>query len=265
MKTQLQLGSVGAHTVGGFEAGAISLIYTFLLEEFKMNVYSDIHVNQIRDDLNELIMKEPGRKIFINIRYPVYDDFETKSVDEKNRIRLDVTHAALLRIADYDKKLDIDKLEAIKNKILQENFSFEFVLKTFINKKNQSLVAKIVVNPQMDRFDYFVSIEESGKEKCKLLLYRGGTTAYYFGYFFKEGKWKNENELIISGKERQVEIHVFIDQCKVEYVNLTPYPKAPLFEMFKTDISKEDKEKAHQDWLHSLPPARAAIIREADN
>lgn len=264
MKTQLRLNSVVPHGVGsGPESGAIDLIYFFLLHKFRQEHYSYIGINQIGKELREFVMKEPGKKIHCNIRYPVFEDFETKSIEEKNRIRLDVIHTALLRIADYDEKLDKDKLEDIKNEILEKNFSFEFECKTYPNKKNKSLLGKVLVNPQIDKFDYYVLIEENGKEKCKLNIYSAVSTVFYFPYFFRYGKWKNDFEFILTGTKREVEIHILINVCSVGYKNLTAYDNPPTFQMFRADISKEQKEKANQDFLHSLPPSNAAVIRQS--
>lgn len=266
MRTQIKLNSVIPHGVGsGPESGAIDLIYTFLLDKFGQSIYSYISINQIGSELNEFVMKESGKNIHVNIRYPTYDNFETMSVDEKNKIRLEVVHSGLLRIADYDKKLSAEKLEEIKREVLNKNFSFEFDLKIFKNKKNASLIAKITVQPGMDKFDYFLLIEESGNEICKILIYKGRTNIFYFDQLFNVGKWKNDEELIITGKEKQIQLRVFIDRCKVEYINLTPYSKPPLFEMFRADISDADRDKAHKDWMHSLPPAIAANVRESEN
>lgn len=265
MKTHiLRLGSVVPHGVGGPEAGTMDLIYTFLLQEFELDIYSYIHINQVGDDLNEFVMKE-GKKIYINIRYPVYEDFERKSVTEKNSIRLDIIHTALLRLAAEDKKMKATKLEALKNKILEQNFSFHIVYKNHVNKKNKNLIAKVIIHPEEDRFNFYALIEENEREKCRLLIYSGKTTDYYIDALFFYGKWKNINEFIITGKRKEIEIHISIDKCSVEYVNLTSYGKAPFFEMMRADTSKQDRARAHEDWLHSLPPAHAAIIRQAEN
>src|SRR5687768_12109646 len=259
-----RLESVVPHGVGGPEAGAINLIYSILLKEFEQDFYR-FFINQIGNDLNEFEMKGPGNKIYINIRYPGYHDFETKTVDEKNRIRLVIIHTALLRVAKFDKRLDIHKLELIRDKIIEMNFHFEFTIKKFVNTKNRGLIAKIVVIPQMDKFSYYVVIENGGTETGKLLIYEGGTSLYYFPMFFQKGQWISNNEIIITGKENIVETHVLINENRVEYVNLTPYEKPPLFELMKSDISKEDKKKASKDWHHSLPPhIDAALNYEAN-
>src|ERR1700750_616627 len=112
-----RLESVVPEGVGGPEAGAIDLIYSILLQECDCDYYTYIHINQIGDDLNEVILKE-NKKIYINVKYPS-KGFSSKSTSEKNLIRLDIIHLALLRIADKEKKLDVNKLEQIKNLILQ--------------------------------------------------------------------------------------------------------------------------------------------------
>lgn len=265
MKTEIRLGSVVPHGVGGAEAAAMDLIYICLLHEFGQDIYRRIGINQIGEDLNEFVMKEPGNKVHVNIRYPVYDDFELKSVDERNRIRLDIVHSALLRVAEYDKKLDTYQLEAIRKKILDNNFSFEFVFKSHVNKKNGNLVAKITVHPEMDRFNYYAVIEENGKVKCRAPIYSGRTGVFFGEEFFFYGKWKRENEFIIWGKGKEVEIHILVDECRVNFVNLTRYANPPYFTVMRADISEQDREKARRDWQHSLPPAVAAIVRQAHN
>lgn len=265
MKTQIRLNSVGPNGVGsGPESAAIDLIYYFLLPEFGQNIYSYISINQIGDDLNEIILKK-GKDLHINLRYPTYEDFESKTTDEKNRIRLEVLHEGLLRIAAKYKELDVAKLEAIKNKIIDKNFSFEFVCKQFQNTRKKKLAAKIIVRPKPDRFDYFVSIEDGGKEICNLLIYSGLPSIHYFPDLFRYGKWMDQTKFIITGKAKSAEIHISVNDCKVEYVNLTPYEKAPYFEMMKADLTEEERLRVGEDYNHSLPPHIAAAIRESKN
>lgn len=261
----LRVGSIVPHGVGGKEAGFIDFIYSYLLNEFGQAVYNHISINQIGPDLNEFIAKEPGNKIHINIRYPVYDDFEQKNVIERNRIRVDVVHTALQRIAEFDNKLDIEKLEAIKNNIIESDFKFDIVYKVHINKKTPNLVAQVLISPSFEKFDFSVLIEENDTQKCKINIFRGRPSSYYMDRYFSIGKWKSENLLIISGKEKIVELHILVDKCELKIVNLTPYDKPPYFELMRADISEEERMKAKKDWEHSLPPATAAIIRRANN
>jgi hypothetical protein len=253
------------HGVGsGSESLALDLIYEFVLYEYGQDVYRYISINQIGEDLDEFVMKEPGNKIHINIRYPVYEDFESKSVDEKNKIRLDVIHVALLRVSEYDKKLDSSQLEAIRNLILANNFSFKLTCKTYTNRNDPSLVVKVVVHPEMDKFNYYVLVEQGGQLKCELPLYNGRPGVHY-DEFFGAGKWTKKNELVIWGKQKEVEIHILTDECKIEFVNLTWYAAPPYFTVMRADVSEEERAKALQDWYHSLPPAVSAAIRKADN
>lgn len=252
MTTQVRLGSVVPHGVGGPEAGALDLIYLFLLMECRQNAYSFISINQIGDDLNEVIIKN-GKQIHINVRYPAPVDFDSKSEEEKNRIRLEVTHTGLLRIAAKEKKLDIDALERIKNKILENNFSFYFEYRRYVNKKNKDLTAKLIVHPTTNSFQYYIQIEEQGKIKCRQLIFKGFTNIFYVDDLFKNGTWKNDTRFIITGVKKEVEIHVTVENCSVEYINLTSYEKSPYFEMFRSDITQEEREKAAKNWKNALP------------
>jgi hypothetical protein len=229
MKTQLQLNSVVLHGVGsGSESLALVLIYEYLLYELGQNMYRYISINQIGEELNEFVIKEPGNKIHVNIRYPAYEDFELKSVDEKNMIRLDVIHTALLRVSEYDKKLDAYQLEAIRKKIIGNNFSFSLICKKCINKTDPSLVGSVVVRPEMDKFKFYILIEKDGRLKCEFLIYNG-RPGVRCDFFFSTGKWNGVNQLILWGKQKEVEIHIFVEDCKVEFVNLTRYVRPPLF------------------------------------
>jgi hypothetical protein len=257
-----RLGSAVADGVGGPEAGAINLIYTILLQKAGLDVYSFIMINQIGNELNELIMKE-GKKIHINIRYPVTPGYNQKTPSEKKNIQLGTAHAALLKIAEYDMKLDKNKLEEIRKEILDKNFNFYFGMgKEMICNKNKLLSAQMFVNPQMDCFEYYLQINEAGKEKCKVKIYCAGTDVFYIPMLFHKVKWKNTNEIIINGKEPHVETHVFADKCKAQFINLTKYEKSPVFEMMRMDISEENKKKAHENWLDSMPPESAALLRQ---
>lgn len=260
----LRLGSVCANGVGGPEAGSIDLIYSCLLQQFGQDIYNHIHINQIGDDLNELIGKEGANNVYINIRYPTPPDFGIKNIEEKNRVRLEVVHQALLRIAEQYRKLDIEKLEVIKAEILKKNFSFDFVYKSHQHKKNSSLKGKVIINPKTDRFDFYTSIENNGVEKCKMLIYSSKTTPCFADFFFY-GRWKGDNEFIITGKKGVIEIHVFVDSCSIQFVNLTSYDKPPYFELLRAGISKEDEDKAYRNWVHSMPPGIAAITTHEPN
>ena len=126
MKTDIiRLGSLVKEGVGGPETGAIRLIYSYLLQEMQLDFYDLIIINQIGEDLDELIISTGSKKVNINIRYATNELFDNKSIREKNIIRLDIIHTALMRLAVEDKRMGISKLEAIKNRILESNFSFE--------------------------------------------------------------------------------------------------------------------------------------------
>lgn len=153
----------------------------------------------------------------------------------------------------------------IKRKILDNNFSFEFICQSYVNRNNHNLIAKIIVRPEMDRFNYYVVIEENNKLTCRIQIYCGRTTVFFGEEFSLHGKWKSDNELIIWGKQKEVEIHVWVKECKADFGNMTKYDNPPYFTLMRADISEEEREKTRQDWQHSLPPALSVIIRRADN
>ncbi len=259
----IRIGSVVPNGVGGPNAGALDLIYSYLLQEFQEDKYDHININQIGDDLEEFIMKTGKNDIHINLRYPVFKDFENKSALEQNRIRLDAVHSALTKIAEHDDKLDINKLKAIRNKILANNFSFNFIYKQYANKIDKSLLGKIIISPEIEAFKIYISIMKNEEEKCKLLIYSGIPTDFYFSDLFFYGKWKNKDEFVISGKRSEIEIHVFPNECRLDFTNnLGSGAKAPLFELFKSDA---DKEKTLQEYINSLNPSIAAIISQSSN
>jgi len=59
-----------------------------------------------------------------------------------------------------------------------------------------------------------------------------------------------------------MEILILIDKCEAVFTNLTAYDNPPYFQMMRADISPEDNEKAHKDWLHSLPPSSSGFITQ---
>lgn len=252
------------HGVGGPQAGAVNYIYSQLLQQFNIDAYRYIHINQIGVENNEVIIKE-GKKININVRFPAREDFEQLSDFDQNVIRLEIIHIGLCRIAAYENKIDIGKLNEIKAIVLEKKFDFSFLLKKFENKKNPEFIGSLFIKPQNKRFDFFASIKNGDTELCNLPIFSGGTSDFYFSNFFSKGKWTAKGELIISGSSTEVEIRINTEACTVEFVNLTRYEKPPLLELMRSDLSEEEKSKAYRDWIHSLPPGMAAIVDSNPN
>jgi len=215
--------------------------------------------------LNEIIIKEPGNKIHVNVRYITPDNFQKKDKNEKNTIRLEIIHQALLKIATFDNKLEKVVLEKIRQIIIKKNFSFQFTCKTYRGKQNSNNLALVSIVPEMNVFYFYATILKSNKEVCKTLIFSGNPTIYYFKYFFKFGKWMNTNEFVISGSLNEVNTVIRYDQCIVTIVNLTTYPLPPFYTLMSFNSTNEEKRKAYDDWHHSIPPEMASVIRQADN
>lgn len=265
MKTQLRLNSVVPAGVGSCsEAISMEVIYTYLLQKYEQNVYSVISINQVGDDLDELILKEPGNKIHINIRYPADDNFDLKSEQEKNITRLAVIHTALLRIAASDKKLDPSKVEMIRGEILEKNFSFEFVRKLYPNKADDSIVGKVVFQPTMKECNYYFIVEKNGNQICRAHIYKSlPLIAYDYDNFFGMGKWKGVNEFILTGKLKEVETIIKIDTCSVEVINLTHFKMPPHYTLMQAGVLDSVRKMALKDFESLIPPESLPVYNDA--
>lgn len=262
MRTEiLRLESTIINGVGGIGAGAIGLIYTIFLQQYGLDFYSYIHINQVGEDLDEFVMKE-GREVYINIHHQSTINVENETAMERALIRLEVVHRALLMLSESDKTFEKDILEDIRAEIVRSNFSFDFTLKEWAFGQNDILSVKLIVKPTETHFEFYALVLNGNTEKCKIHLYNGKCTDFYFEDIFCYGTWKSENELVISGQAKQVDMHLQIDKCKVEYVNLTVYERPPLFEMMRAGNAGAD---IYEDWLSSLPPEAKTIIGKVDN
>jgi hypothetical protein len=262
-KEILRLGSVVKHGVGGIGAGHIDIIYSYLLLQHKLDFYDYIHVNQVNDELEEFVMKD-GRKIYVNIRYPAYENFERRTEIERAYIRVDVVHQALLMIAKKDERFSEEIINKIRTDIIEHNYSYDFVLHEWISNYDKDLSVKLVVNPRENQFDFYAVIYYAAQQKCKTHLYDGKCTSFYFNDLFNRGKWINKDEFVLSGSAKQVNIHILANECKVKFVNLTEGEYSPLFEMMRAN-SKINANVLYGEWMNSLPAATAAIIRDATN
>ena len=261
-KNLLNINSVLDNGIGGSQTGRFSLIYTYLLQQFDLDFYRHILINQIGFDLNEFVLIQQKKDVYINIRYPNHPDLIAKHLKDGDSIRLDMIHTALLRLAKEDERMDVTKLEAIRELIIAKEFSFDLVYKSISNKKSNEFVAKIIIHPEEASFSFYVLIEQSGIEKCKLLIYQGKPTDFYIDDLFFYSKWKGVNEFIIKGKRSEIEYHIYVDNCNVELVNISENKNsAPIFNLFKAS----PPPGALQDYIASLPPAIAAALNYNEN
>ena len=254
-----QLISHEAPGIGLPEGGCVSLVYGYLLQLFHCDVYRNVIVNQIGVGMNELVLKK-GTYAHVNIQYTINGDFRRMSIDERNRIRLNIIHTAMLRLASEDSRIESSKLESIKETILENNFLFDIPYKSFENKKHPAWIIKVIVRPSEDVFRFFAILEKDSIRKCEILIYSGATTDYYFDYFFSSGKWNGELSFVLFGKKKEQEIHITLEHCKMNVVNLTSYPSPPFFTLLRRDISLEEREKAYKDFHHLLPPAIGGFV-----
>lgn len=255
---QLQLNSVIPNGLGSSsESIALEAIYSYLLRRYRQDFYSTISINQIDEELEEFISKKGGN-IHINIRFPNPSKIAPQNLSKENEARLNLIHEALVRISTKDKKFDVDKLNEIKELIIKHNFNFEFVVKSFLNRKTHS-IAELSVVPSIINFKYYVSIKHEDVLKCKQLIYNSlpGTP---IDSILNYAKWRNNNEVVFWGKDKEGEIIIDSSKCEVKFVNLTKYKNSPLLEMFRFDTTEENRDLAHKNWLDSLP--KDSLVRD---
>lgn len=238
----LRLGSIVEYEFGP-NTGAISLIYSHLLKKYDVDIDKDILVNHIGTELQEQIVRH-GNQLGINIRWTLPGDFRKLDSFNKNLVFMEIINEALLRLASERPQIDI-------------------IYKSFVNKLREGQIAHVLIHPELEKFNYYLSIEEDKIEKCRVMIYSGKTTAFYIPDLFSYGKWKGVEEFIVTGKRSEIEIHICLEGCKVTFINMSgDSAKAPLFELFK---SETDEKKSLQDYLYSLNPALSAIITQSLN
>jgi hypothetical protein len=258
----LRLGSVVEFGFGP-NTGGISLMYSYLLDKYNVGFAYNILVNHVGDDLEEQAIRMQKKQVGINVRHILPSGFSDLDPKEKNSIFSEIIYEALIRLAKNDHLVDLEKLKSVKREIIECDYCVIVPYKKYLSAKNSKLSASIFIQPSVSQFDFFLSVEEAEKELCKKLIYSGLTTNFYFDDLFFNGRWKNKDHFIVSGKRSEIEIHLLIDNCELQYVNKNKdMSKAPVFELFKAEANKKD---ALRDYLHSLNPGIAAIIMQSLN
>ncbi|MFT3677209.1 MAG: hypothetical protein QM781_15035 [Chitinophagaceae bacterium] len=267
MKIEIfRLISIDPNGIGNRGNGLLNIIYSYLLWKNGLDYYRFIKVNQIgrEQQVKEFVEIDKGY-VHINLIYPTDKDFNLLDDDNKNKIRLEVAHAGLLRLAEVDSRFSISKLNKIHEEVIKNNFQIALESDGKINQFDKGVLVKLLILPSITYFDYHLIIQRDGAEICRQFLYRGKPAPDIVTYFFSKPKWKNKNELVIEGEEKQMRLRLNISNCNLEFQNLTQYPSPPLWEMMKVGISEQESKSAYENWLHSLPPAVAAMIRDHEN
>lgn len=235
--------SLNTNGLGGPEATAISLVYSFLLTEYKATSYSKIFVNQIDESNDEVIVKFSSKDIHMNILY------KTPDVDP-NCARLEIIHSALLKLSSYENKVDPFKLKEIHQRILDNDFNFKFILKEFRSHRVERK-AWLVVEPQEKQFNYYIRFNLNGQE-FERLLFVGLPEIFYADYFFGKCNWLVEDILELTGSMNEVKILVNLATQTFVVNNLTEFQNPPYFQLMRADISQEERDSANEDWEKTL-------------
>jgi|GEM_PF-1908861 len=235
---------------------AIGMIYTFLLRKNHVTSYDFINIIEVGNELNELISVDK-REVHINIRYFIQGEYQSRSLEERNAIRLNSIHTAMLRLAEQDSRVDVDVLHLIRSEILEKNFLFYFEHKKWTRKLAPVMTASLLFCPKENKIDFFIILFSKGIEVCNKLVYSGRLGLDYLDTLFCHGKWSKENNFMLTGKSKEIEFIVFPEACKVAYVNHSNWPVPPTFDSLRSSISPalpEPKDEEYENWFYSLPP-----------
>lgn len=258
--------SIDHNGIGNRGNGLLNIIYSYLLWKNGLDYYKFVKINQIgREQQVKEFVEIQKEYVHINLIHPTDKNFDLLDDDRKNKIRLEIIHAGLMRLAEVDSRFSISKLNEIRKEVIESNFRIALESNGKINRFDKAVLVKLLILPSTTYFDYHLIVQRNEMEICRQFLYRGKPAPDIVSYFFSKPKWKNKNELVIEGQEKQMRIRLDISSCTLEFQNLTQYPNPPLWEMMKVGISEQENKSAYEDWIHSLPPAVAAIVRDSNN
>jgi hypothetical protein len=214
MKQILKLDSVGEGTIGGPSCQAISVMYSYLLQELKQDYFSYILVNHIKPgELEEQVVRLGGRQIGVNVIYDQGGDIS--SGDEPNllKIQSDIIFKGLTMISSETGKLNIANLEAIRHKMHESNYSIEIPAITYKAKAKHISGCFLSVVPKLKEFDFFINLYWKTKEKLNHLRYQvfsGQCSIHYIAYFFKHFNF-NGSVIELNGDVAEVRFLVNIN------------------------------------------------------
>lgn len=244
-RTQIKLNSICkdgiGHSVG---AELLPTLYEFLLHKEGQDYYKSITVLQISDTEEERVGEIPTRNGFVRIIRDTLG-FDLLDINEKNIVRLGILHEGLLRLANDYKKIDIGTLQRIKEKVLKNNFEFEFIFKSAKSVQN-NIVVDLSVAPGFESFKYYVTIRAHKEILCRQLIYVGLADFYYNKFVFNKIVIKKE-DVSIFDKDEHAEIKVNIKNCFIDVLNHSLYSNPPEYTFWRGDITKQQRDLALKD------------------
>lgn len=258
----LRLISIDPYGIGNEGNGMLDILYSYLLRENGLSFYNYIKINQIHQSqgIKEFVDFDKG-KVHVNIIYNTPSNFDFLDDFSKNKIRLELIHEGLLRLSKEDERFQKGKLEKIREEILLKKFYFIIEGVISVNPFDKNIISKILITPQPKYFIFSLEVKNENNFLYKVNLYISKPLVYYLDSFFSIMKWTKKDELYVSGKSKQMNILLNLSNCDIQFKNLTQYNKPPLWEIGKAEASDTEKKVAYKNWLDSLPPEYAAVIR----
>lgn len=258
----LRLISIDPYGIGNEGNGMIDILYSHLLNENGLSFYKYIKINQIHQsqDIKEFVDFDRG-KVHVNIIHNTPSNFDHLDDFSKNKIRLEVIHKGLLRLSKEDERFQKNKLEEIREELLSKKFYFVIEGVVLVNPFEKNIISKISITPHSKYFIFSLEVKNENGVLCKANLYTSKPLVYYLDSFFSVMKWINKDELCVGGKSKEMNILLKLSNCDIRFKNLTRYNKPPLWEMGRAEATDIEKKVAYENWLDSLPPEYAAVIK----
>ncbi|MBN9297991.1 MAG: hypothetical protein J0I41_13340 [Filimonas sp.] len=197
-KNYFRLGSTVPGGLGGPQTIAFDTLYAYMLSEVSQAFYRCIFIVQIDKSLDELVhFRKHDNEAHVNLIYPVDPFVDEKSEFERNVIRLDFVHMGMLRLAAMDDRIKIDKLEEVKNYLIENEFIVDVLYKKIVNKKDKTIIGRVVFNPSEKVFSFFLIIENFNKERKRYPIGEVLTTEYTEERPYYDGQWISDQEIFL--------------------------------------------------------------------
>lgn len=204
----VRLGSLINESLDVINMYYINYIYSYYLQKFKLSHYPFIVINHIGEDFNEGVFPRTRyTNLGINIRYPVSENIDSLSESEKNNIRLNLMHEALLKLSAYDKRFSVEKLEEIKTAVIQSDFIVDIPYRIYVNKHNANITGTVIVNPKESEYLFYFVITDNGIETTRAFLESMSIQEFYGGRTHFHGAWQKDGSFFLVNSTSGEEFH----------------------------------------------------------
>lgn len=123
-------------------------------------------------------------------------------------------------------------------------------MKSVLSKKNQNLIARIIVRPEIDKFYFYLKIKKKEQVKCTIQFYIGKASTFYFDQLFKYTVWSTtelgEDEFIVGGLNKEFSLHFLANTCAIKRISYTSFDSPPSYDLYRADVSANKVKEAFE-------------------